>query len=237
MKLLALVVATAGALACANVSASENPYAGWTQVSDGVFANVDANGVVTTVAMGPGGALHDRLMIEGRIAELAAQSKGAPSSELQSLQEALAGFPAESPNASIEPKTSLTGSLCSGYFWYSLDSHFVAGGAGATAVARVGFGVPPFGPPPILTSITQYNTATVTPQSGWGSPVTSTYTRNNVNLNPASIASWQNPDYANYGPVTSPRCSASTYAYVQLSSAVCAGGTAFISQSKSYPTA
>ncbi|MEO6689297.1 MAG: hypothetical protein ABIN56_09295 [Dokdonella sp.] len=221
-------------------SAAQDIPAGWKNISPGVYEETDVNGIVTRTAMGTEGAQYDRARIGKQVRDLSDKvaRNTATIGDLDAMRDlrlALENIP-EKAAMSIQPKTTTSGSLCNGGFNYAFDSHFVIGLAGGSAIARVAFGIPNFGPPATVSSITQYNTAKLTPISGWGAAVTSTHSIATTGIDPSALADWHAPDIGNFGPITSTKCSGSTNAYISLSSLDCTGGTAYISQTKTYPS-
>ncbi len=213
--------------------------AGWMKVADGVYEQTDAAGVTTRMAFGAKGAQFDRIELESELRDVEDRLQSVPNAkDLQQARDdllsALDGLPDE--RSVIAPTSTQYGYLCYSYFLYGLDSHFVVG-KGASAIARVSFGIPDFGPPPSVNSITQYARGTVTPAASVGGPTaSSTHVIYNTGVLPSAFADWHQPYFGNAAPITSASCSGSTYAYISLSAGVCPGGSGFVSQTKSYPT-
>jgi hypothetical protein len=203
---------------------------------------VDANGVESRLAFGSAGAQHDIDVLSQRYAALKEKSSNGALTEddyreIESIQEALVGIP-DVAGAPVVPMSTQSGSLCGGKFDYGFDSHFVVGSVGATAVARSELGAPSFGPPVAATAQTTYDNAKITPGSGYGSVVNVTHSTTAFTQIPAAIADWQLQQlYWQDDPtIHTSYCSASTYAYVSVTSSACTGGTGFISLTKNYPT-
>ncbi len=241
MKLSRLLLGSAlviGVPALAQIAVGQE----WKSVADGVLVHEDPDGTTTRMAFGEAGIRYDRTWIGERIAKLTSlvAQGGATDgdiAELASLREALRGLAdTGSVKSAAEPvpAISTSGYLCASYFTYAFDSHLVAGPVGATAVARVLFDIPAFGPPPAVTSIAQYDRAVVTPRGG--SAITSTHSLNSSLINPSAIADWHYNPLGSGTFAGSSSCTASTYAYVQVTAPVCTGGVGFVSQTKSYPT-
>lgn len=213
---------------------------GWKKIENGVYQKVDIDGVQTTLAFGPAGAQRDFDRLSARYETLTRQAgvdtaAKNESEEASELLTALAGIPRNS-GGGVQPMAAEWGQLCNGSYRYGLDSHFVVGTIGATAVARAAIGAPAFGPHPVPTAVAQYENAKVTPKSGFGSVANSTVSNSSFTaLNPA-VANWLLPDFANSVGVDSTKCTGSTYAYVSVTDAGCPGGSAFVSMTKSYPS-
>jgi len=240
---LALALCATSAMAALPMMPSgDDALAGWDQVAEGVFRHTDENGVTTQIAYGEAGARYDAARLAKQLDETMrskafARGDATAHNSSESIQAALAGISDSTLfAASVHPMTTDSGDLCSGNYRYAFDSTFYVGAVGATAISKVAFGIPDFGPPaPDPSYLYQYNSAQVVPSSGYGSTVTSTYSNSTGGAPTPALATWRFPFFGN-GSINSSSCSGSTYAYINLNSTVCTGGSAFVSQTKTYST-
>lgn len=217
---------------------------GWVKLTEGVYQREDADGNVTRLGFGAGGAQYDRKVLEKEIRALEdkiAFGDASPDAEaeLAEHKRALAGIPVVSrtAKASSGPQimSSQSGVLC-GLRGYSFDSHFVVGKTGATAVARTGLGSDDLGPSPPITGITQYARGIVTPTGG--TPiVTTNMLSDSSTVGVSAIANWLKDDAPN-SAVVAANCSGSTRSYISLNiSGVCTVSTGgYASMDKTYST-
>lgn len=213
---------------------------GWKKIDSGVYQKADLDGTETTLAFGADGARHDFDRLSARYEALidnagSAKASDAAPTEAAELLKALAGIP-QRAGGQVQPMAAEWGQLCNGSYRYGLDSHFVVGKIGATAVARAAVGAPAFGPPPVPLAVAQYENAKVTPASGFGTVANSTVQNASFNPLAPAVANWLLPDFANSLGVDSAKCTGSTYAYVSVTDNGCPGGSAFVSMTKNYPS-
>ena len=217
--------------------------AGWVPLAEGVYQREDADGTVTRLAFDAGGARYDRSVLEqeiGRLSSAASRSDVGAEAELAELNAALAGIPAVGPThrtgtPPVSITSSQTGALC-GHWAYAFDSHLSVGRIGATVTARTGVGSDLFGPPPPVSSATQYARAVLTPAGG--TAITTTHTLPDLSTWMApSTSDWIADDAAN-SPLTPSSCTASTFSYISVTAGTTctpsSGG--YASMTKNYTT-
>jgi hypothetical protein len=219
---------------------SELLRAGWLQTNPGVYTLTDGD-VSYRLSMGTEGARYEKQLLTAHYSDLLQRKSSSKSSnidsELADIVDALAVIPDKADGA-VRPFTATTGSLC-GSFNYGLDSHFVVGSVGATAISRVNIGELNFGPPVVPTAAASHNSATVTPESGAGSVVTSSHSTSIWgDQAPSAVAAWQLPlaTWDDQGNIIAANCTASTLSSVSITASGCSGGTGFMSLSKTYST-
>ena len=216
----------------------------WIAVADGVFEQTDADGTVTRVAHGLGGARYDRQMLEAEIEEFLSERSARDLTadehdHLMALETALDGIPVASgpqpKSGGPQINVSQYNLLCGGSVAANLDTHLVVGRLGATAVARGVVSYDGFGPPlPPPTGGTLYSQAKITPV---GAPVvTVTKTVPFGGVWQTAIADYRAEGWTNGSQLGSSGCTAYTYSYTSFSGPGCVAGNNFASLTKNYAT-
>lgn len=211
----------------------------WKKLANGVYEQTDADGNVTRIAYGSGGARYDRARLSADIDRLGNKAANglADAAELrllQTQQEALRNVPA-SADAPIRVESTQSGSICD-HFDYALDSHFIAGKGGATAISRAEVSLAQPGPILPVTAMSIAEDARITP-TGASQIIVSKSANLSSSSVPPAIVDWTPVDTSSGFPwLTSTSCIGETNSSIQLTttSASCAGATAYVSLHKAY---
>lgn len=215
----------------------------WDKVADGVYQQIDADGVVTRLAYGSDGAAYDRERLSKEIQRrsAAAGKHGATDEEVEAiakLQEALDNVPL-SAGGSVSPMSSTTGTLCT-RFNYAFDSSFLVGKAGVDAISRASVSLNQDGPIIGVTVQGLHAEATVSPKSPYTTPATVNVVKSTTTSSTlaAAIADWAPTSLMGGGvaSISTAQCLGSTYASIQIATSSCSGSAGFVSLSKSYPS-
>jgi len=215
-----------------------DPAQGWQKIAPGVYQR-ERNGTTERYAFGAAGAQYDRKWIQGHMADLQKTLNDEDEQALEDndralldWQKALDGIPVVDPAWLTTPQVSQGGHgtyICSSYYGYGLDDVMVSSPVGATAIARAGFYIPPFGPAaPLPTAATVTVTAQFT--ASGSSLVTqskTSYATSGVDLTAI----------ANYTDSEAFSCkNATTVSSVSLTASACPGGKFYAALTKSSST-
>ncbi len=203
------------------------------RISDGVYEGVDSDGALTRLSFGQAGASYERSLLELKLEQFANKHtlSEAESREFERIHEALSGMPKAS-SVPTTPAASNFGGMCD-VLDYAFDSHFAVGLGGASPLVRVSYAYSLFGPLPVIASFTQHASASVTPSGS--ATITDSHTDSSAGIVPIAQVNWRTTLLA---PVSSASCSASTYAYVSVTTdgPPCNKAPGFASQTKTYST-
>ena len=212
----------------------------WEQIAHSTYEKIENDGSTTRMSYGAEGANYDRSVLENTAKalhnRLASESSSIDEANaLADTLHALEGIPTYSAQA--RPQSSVSNKVCG--FNYIFDSHLIVGQAGATAIARANAYMPSFVLPPPFTSSTTYTTATITPAVGAAITRTSSASPSVVGYGNHEV--FADADYTTYDftggyPFASGSCSASTFAYIQLSGGTCGSTPGYVSQTRTYPS-
>lgn len=242
MKTLIIPIAGIVLSACAGAAFAADlamASVNWKKLADGVYEQTDADGTVTRLAYGSGGARYDRARLSADIGRLSNKAANglADSAELrllQNQQEALRNVPAQA-DAPIRVESTQSGYICD-HFAYALDTHLVAGKGGATAISRAEVSLAQPGPILPVTAMSIAEDARITPTGSTQIIVSKTANLSSPSVPPA-IVDWTPVDTSSGFPwLTATSCTAETNSSIQLTttSASCTGSTAYVSLHKAY---
>lgn len=228
--------------ACAGAAIAADPGMAsgtWKKLTDGVYEQTDADGAVTRIAYGSGGARYDRERLSADVDRLGNKAANglADAAELrllQAQQAALRNIPAKA-DAPVHVESTQSGYICD-HFAYAIDSHLVAGKGGATAISRAEVSLAQPGPILPVTAMNISEDARITPTGSTQIIVSKSADMSSPSVPPA-IVDWTPVDTSSGFPwLTATSCTAETNASIQLTttSASCNGSAAYVSLHKAY---